>query len=294
MAVEMRAMEATESAAPRRKADPGRVLARIAQYGALTLAAAVILTPIYMTVVNSLQPVDKIFTYPPTLVVTDPQWDTYRKAFETGSLGRYLVNSFVVSVIITVGQVVTSILAAYAFAFLRFPLRNAVFMVFLSTLMVPWEVTIIPNYETIESLGWIDSYQALTVPFLATAFGTFLLRQAFLTVPSDLRDAAVIDGYGHFGFMTRVVVPLSRPTVAALSVFSFLMAWNQYLWPLIVTNRDEYRTVQIGLRALVSTNIHEFNVVMAGTVVAAIPMFILLILFQQHLIRGLTSGAIKG
>jgi ABC-type glycerol-3-phosphate transport system permease component len=287
-------MDATEVAAPRRKADPGRVLARIAQYAALTLAAAVILTPIYMTVVNSLHPVEFIFSYPPKLYVTDPQWDSYRKAFETGSLGRYLVNSFVVSGIITAGQVTTSILAAYAFAFLRFPLRNAIFLLFLSTLMVPWEVTIIPNYQTIEWLGWIDSYQALTVPFLAMAFGTFLLRQAFLTVPSDLRDAAVIDGYGHFGFMTRVVVPLSRPAIAALAVFSFLMAWNQYLWPLLVTNEEEFRTVQIGLRALVSTNIDEFNIVMAGTVIAAIPMFILLVLFQQHLIRGLTSGAIKG
>lgn len=265
-----------------------------AKYVALVVASVIVLIPIYMAVVNSLQPVEKIFSYPPSLFVTNPQWESYVDAFRSGSLGRYLVNSFVVAVIITVGQVVTSILAAYAFAFLRFPLKNAIFMLFLSTLMVPWEVTIIPNYETINNLGWVDSYQALTVPFLATAFGTFLLRQAFLTVPGDLRDAAVIDGYGHFGFMTSVVVPLSRPSIAALSVFSFLMAWNQYLWPLLVTNQDEYRTVQIGLRALVSTNIDQFNVVMAGTVIAAIPMFILLVLFQQHLIRGLTSGAIKG
>jgi ABC-type glycerol-3-phosphate transport system permease component len=263
-------------------------------YALLTLSAALVLVPIYMTVVNSLNPVTEIFSYPPKLFVTDPQWGSYKRAFEAGSMGRYLFNSFLVAGVITAGQVTTSILAAYAFAFLRFPFRSAVFILFLSTLMVPWEVTIIPNYETVESLGWLDSYQGLTVPFLATAFGTFLLRQAFLTVPRDLLDAAVIDGYGHLGRMRRIVVPLARPAVAALAVFSFLLAWNQYLWPLLITNEDRYRTVQIGLRALVGTNIDDFNMVMAGTVIGALPMLILLVLFQQHLIRGLTSGAIKG
>jgi ABC-type glycerol-3-phosphate transport system permease component len=264
------------------------------KYALLILASAIILTPVYMTVVNSLQPVERILTYPPSVFVTNPQWGAYKQAFEQGSMGRYLVNSFVVSIMITAGQVTTSVLAAYAFAFLRFPLRGLIFLLFLSTLMVPWEVTIIPNYQTVAAFGWLDSYQGLTVPFLATAFGTFLLRQAFLTVPGDLRDAALIDGYGHFGFMMSVVLPIARPAIAALAVFSFLAAWNQYLWPLLITNDPQYRTVQIGLRALVSTDIDQFNVVMAGTVIAAIPMFLLLLLFQQHLIRGLTSGAVKG
>ncbi len=278
----------------RRRARASRIAGEAAQYAALTVAAVIILFPIYITLVYSLQPVEKIFSYPPTLYVSDPQWDTYRRAFETGSLGRYLVNSFIVSLAITSGQVATSVMAAYAFAFLRFPFRNLLFMVFLSTLMVPWEVTIIPNYQTISTLGWLDSYQGLIVPFLATAFGTFLLRQAFMTVPRDLRDAAAIDGYGHFGFMLQVVVPLSRAAIGALAVFSFLLAWNQYLWPLLITNQDDYRTVQIGLKALVSSNIDEFNLVMAGTVIAAAPILALLILFQKQLIRGLTSGAIKG
>ena len=278
----------------RRRARAGRIAGEAAQYAALTVAAVIILFPIYITLVYSLQPVEKILSYPPTLYVSDPQWDTYRRAFETGSLGRYLVNSFIVSLTITSGQVATSVMAAYAFTFLRFPFRNLLFMVFLSTLMVPWEVTIIPNYQTISTLGWLDSYQGLIVPFLATAFGTFLLRQAFMTVPRDLRDAAAIDGYGHFGFMLQVVVPLTRAAIGALAVFSFLLAWNQYLWPLLITNQDDYRTVQIGLKALVSSNIDEFNLVMAGTVIAAAPILALLILFQKQLIRGLTSGAIKG
>jgi ABC-type glycerol-3-phosphate transport system permease component len=284
------------SAAARRRSRVrvGRIVGEAAQYAALTIAAVIILTPIYITVAYSLQPVEEIFSYPPNLIVTDPQWDTYKRAFETGSLGRYLVNSFIVSSAITAGQVSTSVLAAYAFAFLRFPFRNLLFIVFLATLMVPWEVTIIPNYQTISTLGWLDSYQGLIVPFIASAFGTFLLRQAFLTVPRDLRDAAAMDGYGHIGFLLQVVVPLSRAAIGALAVFSFLLAWNQYLWPLLITNQDEYRTVQIGLKALVSSNIDEFNLVMAGTVIAAAPILTLLILFQKQLIRGLTSGAIKG
>ncbi len=287
-------MAARARAGSRRGRRFRRIAGEAAQYAALTIAAIVILTPIYITVAYSLQPVEEILTYPPNLIVTDPQWDTYKRAFETGSLGRYLVNSIIVSSAITAGQVATSVLAAYAFAFLRFRGRNFLFIVFLSTLMVPWEVTVIPNYQTVSAFGWLDSYQGLIVPFLATAFGTFLLRQAFMTVPRDLRDAAAIDGYGHFGFMLQVVVPLSRAAIGALAVFSFLMAWNQYLWPLLITNDDNYRTVQIGLKSLVSSRIDEFNLIMAGTVIAAAPILALLVLFQKQLIRGLTSGAIKG
>ena len=287
-------MAARTRAGSRRKRRVRRIAGEAAQYAALTIAAIIILTPIYITVAYSLQPVEEILTYPPNLIVTDPQWDTYKRAFETGSLGRYLVNSIIVSSAITAGQVATSVLAAYAFAFLRFRGRNFLFIVFLSTLMVPWEVTVIPNYQTVSAFGWLDSYQGLIVPFLATAFGTFLLRQAFMTVPRDLRDAAAIDGYGHFGFMLQVVVPLSRAAIGALAVFSFLMAWNQYLWPLLITNDDNYRTVQIGLKSLVSSRIDEFNLIMAGTVIAAAPILALLVLFQKQLIRGLTSGAIKG
>jgi sn-glycerol 3-phosphate transport system permease protein len=190
--------------------------------------------------------------------------------------------------------VITSILAGYAFAYLRFPFRNLVFVAFLATLMVPGEVTIIANYDTIVGLGWIDTYQGLIVPFTATAMGTFLLRQSFLGVPQDLRDAARLDGYGHWGFMWGVAVPLARPAIAALAVFSFLSAWNQYMWPLLVTDTDDLRTVQIGLKTLASTNVDEFNLVFAGTIVASIPIFALLLLFQKQLVRGLTSGAVKG
>jgi sn-glycerol 3-phosphate transport system permease protein len=266
----------------------------VVRYALLTLLAFVVLFPIYITVVNSLLVPDQIAGQPPTLFPTDPQWHTYGDAWDAGHMATYLRNSFVVTGIITVGQVVTAILAGYAFAFLEFPLKRTLFVAFLATLMVPFEVTIVTNLSTMDSLGWLDTYQGLAVPFLATGFGAFLLRQAFLQVPRDLQDAAAMDGYGHLRFMTRVAVPLARPAIAALTVFAFLAAWNQYLWPLLVTEDDRLRTVQIGLKQLRSTQLDDINVTFAGVIIAALPLLILLLFFQKQLVRGLTAGAVKG
>ena len=177
---------------------------------------------------------------------------------------------------------------------MRFPLRNLLFYVVLATLLVPAEVTVLANTDTIKTLGWTDSYQGLVVPFLATAFGVFLLRQVFLTVPKDLSEAAALDGLGHFGFLREVAMPLARPTIGALALFSFLGAWNQYLWPQRITNDPDYRTVQIGLRSLASSSPNRLNLITAGTVIAAVPIVVVLIIFQRQLIRGLTAGAVKG
>jgi ABC-type glycerol-3-phosphate transport system permease component len=236
----------------------------------------------------------QIAARPPTFFPTSPEWGSYSKAWDAGHMGRYLVNSAIVTTFITVGQVVTAILAGYAFAFLEFPLKRTLFLVFLATLMVPFEITIVTNLATIDDLGWYNSYPGLAVPFLATGFGAFLMRQAFLQVPRDLQDAASLDGYGHWRFMTRVAVPLARPAVAALSVFAFLGAWNQYLWPLLVTKDEKYRTVQIGLKQLRATSVDQVNVTFAGVIIAALPLVILLLVFQKQLVRGLTAGAVKG
>lgn len=264
------------------------------RYAVLVVLAVIVLFPIYITIVNSLLRPDQVATRPPILFPTSPEWGSYSTAFDDGHLATYLRNSFVVAVLITAAQVVTAVLAAYAFAFLEFPFRRTLFVVFLATLMVPFEATIVTNRQTIVDLGWFDSYPALVVPFLATGFGAFLLRQAFLQVPRDLQDAAALDGYGHWRFLLRVVVPLARPAIGALAVFSFLLAWNQYLWPLIVTESDGMRTVQIGLRQLRATSLDRVNVTFAGTILASLPIFVLLVLFQKQLVRGLTAGAVKG
>lgn len=264
------------------------------RYAVLLVVGGIVVFPIYMTVVNSLLPSTAIIAWPPELFPFNPQWDNFKKALDEVPLARYMLNSLIMSGVIVIGQLVTAALAAYAFAYLRFPGRTLLFVLFLSTLMVPWEVSIVPNFQTIQWLGWLDSYQALTVPFLATGLGTFLLRQHFLTIPQELRDAAAIDGYGHLRFLFFVVLPLSRAVLAALAVFGFLQAWNQYLWPLLVTNEDNMRTVQIGLAQLRGREVDTFNITMAATVISALPMLIMLVLFQRQLVRGLTAGAIKG
>ncbi len=272
----------------------GRRLRIFGRYVALSVLAFVVLFPIYITIVNSLLQPSQIASRSPTFFPTSPQWHTYTDAWSDGHLGTYLRNSFIQTGLIVVGQLVTSILAGYAFAFLRFPFKRTLFVVFLATLMVPFEITIVTNLQTINTLGWYDTFAALAVPFLATGFGAFLLRQTFLQLPKDLQDAAKLDGYGHLRFLARVAVPLARPTIAALAVFSFLSAWNQYLWPLLVTKDDRLRTVQIGLKQLRATNLDQVNVTFAGTVIAFIPLVILLLIFQKQLVRGLTAGAVKG
>ena len=203
-------------------------------------------------------------------------------------------NSSVVAVIVTVAQVVTSLLAAYAFVFLKFPAKKLAFGIFLATLLVPFEATLVVNRKTIENLDWLNSYQGLTAPFLATAFGTFLMRQVFMTLPKEMLEAARMDGLGHFGFLREVAVPLVRPTIGALGLFSFLSTWNQYLWPTLVSTDDNWFTVQSGLKALASAQIDKPNLVIAGTVIVALPIFVLLLFFQKQLVRGLTAGAVKG
>jgi sn-glycerol 3-phosphate transport system permease protein len=271
-----------------------RAVVSVPMYLLLAASAAVILFPLYMTVVDSLQPISKLLTFPPDFWPGAPRWSNYRVAMTDIPMPRYMLNSLIVATIITVGQVVTSALAAYAFSFMRFPFRSALFFLFLSTMMVPWEVAVIPNFQTIQRLDWLDTYQALTIPFMATAFGTFLLRQHFMTLPRELKDAADIDGYGDLRFLLFVVVPLSRAAFATLAVFSFLQAWNQYLWPLLVTNDPNMRTVQIGIATLQSEEVQRTNVVLAGTIIALLPMLFLVIAFQRFLVRGLTAGAVKG
>jgi sn-glycerol 3-phosphate transport system permease protein len=272
----------------------GRRLRIFGRYVALSILAVIVLFPIYIAVVNSLLRPTQIAARTPTFFPTSPQWHTYADAWSDGHFGTYLRNSFIQTGLIVVGQLVTAILAGYAFAFLRFPFKRTLFIVFLATLMVPFEITIVTNLQTINTLGWYDTFAALAVPFLATGFGAFLLRQTFLQLPKDLQDAAKLDGYGHLRFLTRVAVPLARPTIAALAVFSFLSAWNQYLWPLLVTKDDRLRTVQIGLKQLRATSVDQVNVTFAGAVIAFIPLVILLLIFQKQLVRGLTAGAVKG
>jgi sn-glycerol 3-phosphate transport system permease protein len=264
----------------------------VGRYGVLVVVSVLVLFPIYTTVVASLKPGNKVLVHP--LVPDGFTLDVFREAWTEGRMGRYMFNSFVVAVIVTVAQVVTSVLSAYAFAILEFPGRNVLFVAFIATLLVPLEATLVVNRQTIDSLGWLNSYQGLAVPFLATAFGTFLIRQVFMTLPRDLRDAAAIDGVGHLGFLRHVAVPLVRPTVGAMAALAFLSTWNQYLWPNLITTESDMYTLQSGLKFLSQSALDQPNLVMAGAIIAFLPIIVVLLVFQRQLVRGLTAGGVKG
>jgi sn-glycerol 3-phosphate transport system permease protein len=255
-----------------------RRLRTIGTYTLLTAGAVVILFPIYVTIVNSLLPPSDLVHQPPPLFPTNPQWHDYSAAWNAGQMSKYVATSAIMTAIIVVGQLVTSVLAAYAFAFLRFPFKRTLFVLCLATLMIPFEVTFITNLDTVTSLHWFNSYEGLSVPFLATGFGIFLLRQAFLQIPRDLQEAAQLDGYGHLRFMTRVAVPLARPSGG----------------PLVGPGgTTPLYTVQIGLKELLGTEVSQIPVSLAGAVIAFVPLAILLLIFQKQLVRSLTGGAVK-
>jgi sn-glycerol 3-phosphate transport system permease protein len=218
----------------------------------------------------------------------------WNQGWDRGNLGPALGRSFTITVLITVAQVVTSILAAYAFAFLRFPFKTLVFAFFMATLLLPLEVTLLANVQTIRELGWINSNAGLVLPFAATAFGTFLIRQGFRGVPPEVHDATRLDGYGHMGFLWKFAVPLSRPVIASFTVISALGAWNQYLWPQAVIDDERYQTAQIRLKTIVGTDITNANIAIAAALIVALPVLLLLIAFSRQIIRGLTAGAVKG
>jgi sn-glycerol 3-phosphate transport system permease protein len=265
----------------------------MAWYLVLTLLSLLVLAPIYFLLVRAISDPSEAFTSS-VLTPQGVRFDGFSEAWERGNLGGALLRSSIVTVAITGLQVVTAVLAAYAFAFLRFPLKRLVFAVFMATLLLPLEVTLLPNLHTMRDLGWFDSYQGLVIPFAASAFGTFLIRQGFLGIPHEIRDAARLEGWSHARFMVRFAVPLTRPVIASFGVISFISAFNQYLWPrAVITDSDRWGTVQIALRGLTS-RVEQSNVPVAGAVIAAVPIVIVLILFQRHIVRGLTAGAVKG
>lgn len=264
-------------------------------YLALTALAVVVLAPIYFLVVRAISdPTTSLTESVLTPTWGDLRFDGFSKAWSRGDLDAAMLRTLIVTGLITVLQVSTSVLAAYAFAFLDFPLKKVVFAFFMATLLLPVEVTLLPNLQTMRDLGWFNSYQGLVVPFAASAFGTFLIRQGFLGIPTEIRDAARLEGWGHFSFLWRFAVPLTRPVIASFTVISFLGAFNQYLWPrAVVTDTASWSTVQLALRGL-TTSIEESHIPVSGAIITAFPIIVLLALFQRQIVSGLTAGAVKG
>ncbi len=270
------------------------ITGKTALYALLIVGAIVMVFPLYTGLVTSLLGPENVSSYPPKLFPIEFRWQNYIAAMQQAPLLRFILNSFIQSGGVMVLQLITASLAAFAFAYKRFRGKNVVFIIFLSTMMIPWESTIIPNYLFIQKIGWDDTYMGLIAPFAATAFGTFLLRQFFMSIPKDLYDAAKIDGCSDMRFLFEILVPLARPALGTLAVYSFLQTYNQYLWPLLITNNTNMRTVQIGITMLQVFEREQWQVVLAGVVTVMIPTLFLFFFANRQLIRGLTAGAIKG
>ena len=263
------------------------------QYGLLVLVSLLVLFPLFMSLSVALQGA----TLAPRIVpdFTQLDFNIFRDIFATEpNLLQWIANSFLVAAIVTIGVLITSSLAAYALAMPGFGGKRFFLFVCLGTLMIPFEATIIPNYLFVSSLGWRDSYQGLIVPFLASGFGIFLLRQYFLTIPRDLYEAAMMDGCTRSGYLWRILLPLSLPALATLAIYTFLGTYNAYYWPLLITDNTAWRTTQVGITVFRNIEYQYFNTPMAANLIVMLPTLLLLILGQRQLVRGLTAGAVKG
>lgn len=256
--------------------------------------ALIIVLPILYAFCISLMPPDQIYNYPPPIIPKELYFENYAAALRSAPIFTFIYNSIIVSIVCTIGQLFTGALAGYAFAILNFKGKNVLFILMLATMMIPGQAIIIANYLTISNMGLIDTYGALILPYLTSAFCVFNMRQAFMQLPLELNEAAKIDGCTRFQFFWRIALPLTKPSLGALGIYTFLNVWNQYLWPLLVTNSKKMRTVQVGLGMLQNADANAFGPIMAGAIMILVPSILAFVVGQKQLISGLTAGAVKG
>ncbi|HMN27559.1 MAG TPA: carbohydrate ABC transporter permease [Caldilineaceae bacterium] len=261
----------------------------------LIVAALLVSFPFVWMIRSSLMLEEEAMRFPPLWIPSQLTLAHYFDALTIQPFGRYIVNSLFIAIVVVIGQLLTASMGAYAFARLRFPGRDRLFLLYLATMMVPGQVTLIPVYVLISKIGWVDNYLALIVPGLFSVYLTFLLRQFFLLIPGELEDAARIDGAGYFRTYWTIFIPLSQPALATCALLAFMGSWTSFLWPLIVIRTKELRTVPIGLAALQQQMGYvDFPQLMAGSVMAILPIFILFLFLQRYFIEGIALTGLKG
>ncbi|WP_062348788.1 carbohydrate ABC transporter permease [Herbidospora yilanensis] len=268
-------------------------MAKAGKYVVVVLGALVMLFPFAWAVITSLTPAGAVLQTPPDFTPDDAGFGAYERLLETMPFWRIMFNSLWIAVASTVFQLVTSSMAAYAFARLPFPGRGALFAVYLATLMVPLQVLVVPLFIEMRTFNLTDTYFAVLAPTIASAFGVFLLRQAVQQVPKEFDEAAVLDGAGHFRIFALVVLPLIRPALATFAIFGFMASWNSYLWPLVIIRSPEFMTLPLGLANLHGQFTTEWNVVMAGSVVSVVPILVLYLFAQKHVIASVAQSGLK-
>ena len=262
--------------------------------GANVVFAIIVLLPLLYAISIALMPSSELFTTELNLFPKHPTMRNFSEALTTVPLVRFIVNSFIVAGTITFGQIVSCSLAAFAFSFLEFPGRGMLFALVMATMMVPGEATIISNYLTVAGWGMLDSYPVLIIPYLTSAMGIFLFRQFYMSFPKSLYESAKLDGCTNLRFIVKILLPLTKSAIGAMAVYTFINAWNMYMWPLLVTGSNKMRTVQIGISMLDSVDSQSITLMIAGVVMIIIPSISIFIIGQKQLIRGMFSGAVKG
>ncbi len=269
-------------------------LARSLVYAALVALAVLTLTPLVWMVSASLMPAGEASTYPPPLVPSRFTLEHYRALFTVLNLDRYFVNSTLIAVVVTAVSLLVNSMAGYAFAKLRFRGRRRLFRFLLAALVVPAQIAMLPLFLLLKQMGLINTYWGVVVPSLATIFGIFLVRQYALSIPDDLLDAARMDGAGEFGIYWSVVLPLCRPILVTLALFTFMATWNDFMWPLIVLNDNDLYTLPVALANMTGEHVQDTELMMAGAVLTVLPVMLVFVFLQKHYIDGIMIGSVKG
>jgi multiple sugar transport system permease protein len=260
----------------------------------LSLVALLFLLPIIWMVLSALKPSAEVFTVPPKLFGSEVLFGNFAEAWNYLPFGRFILNTLFVAGVGTVITLVASAMSAYAFARLNFKFQGGLFVLYLSTLIVPQEVIVIPMFLIMQQLSWVNSYKALILPWAFTAFGTFLLRQFFLTIPRELEEAAKIDGCGHLRILRSIIIPISAPALAVLAVFTFISYWNSFLWPLIIVNDTNKMTVPLGLQLFLGQQGQRWELLMAAATISMVPTVILVLALQKYLVKGIALSGLGG
>lgn len=271
-----------------------KIWKKIFAHTLLLLGAALMIVPFVWSITTSFKALNQVFTTPPFHVPLPLDFSAYKEVLESIAFPNYFYNTFKIAFLVTIGQLLTSSLAGYAFARLKFPGRNFLFMAYLSTMMIPAVVTLIPNFVIMRNFGWVDTHYALIVPFLGSAYGTFLMRQFFLGMPTELEDAAKLDGCNPLQFYFHILLPNSKPILATFGLMTFQWVWNDFQWPLIIINSDQNRTLQVGLAFLQNVNYTKWNILMAASVMATLPIIILFLIAQKSFVQSIKLTGLKG
>ncbi|PIS46900.1 MAG: sugar ABC transporter permease [Elusimicrobia bacterium CG08_land_8_20_14_0_20_51_18] len=269
-------------------------LSKTAFYAFMLISVAITLFPFIWMISTSFKPPDEIFTKHPSLFPSRFTLDGYRQLFAAVSMWTHLFNSVIYAVFVTILSVLFNSMAAYAFAKLRFPGREKLFALLLVTMMVPGQVTMLPVFLILKSMGLLNTYAGLIIPGSAAVFAIFMIRQFMAEIPEEILEAARIDGLSEFSIFWRIILPLCRPIIATLAVFSFIGAWNDFLWPLIIMLREDKYTLPVALASANGQYNTDWAFLMAGAVVVVIPAVLIFLLAQKHYIKGIAAGAVKG